>query len=171
MPTRPGNLDGYEGGNIATGSYGTPMIKTGGFIVWNGGGAYGYFPGATGYMTAGSNDGSMHGADWQDAPTDGGYSRIYSNHAAHVAVKDNGELECFGSYAYGGSVLRGCPKASCTTKTCTAAGVAAYYPKKISYIYADFYAFCARECYALAKTLPSWLPLGVALLAAPYCTH
>lgn len=83
---------------------------------------------------------------WYAPPTDGNYTRTYSNHAAHVVVKDNGEIYCFGLRNYGGSstTSHGCPKAGCIAGTCTQAGVDSYYPKPISYVYAGGDSFCAR---------------------------
>jgi len=144
MPTQPGSLNGLEAGNMGFSSiYGWPLIKTGGFVVVNGGGAYGFFPSSSGYLV---HPGNADAIGWFAPPTDGDYTRIYSNHAAHVAVKDNGEVYCFGYRSYGGSpeARSGCPKAGCTSGTCTEAGVDSYYPKPISYIYSSVWdSFCA----------------------------
>ena len=139
LTTRPGRVDGAQGGEYVSTLGGMPALKTGGFIVGQGGG-----PG----HTQGYGSGESRG-DWTAIPTDGGYERIYNGESGFIAVKPTGELTCWGTTHAG---VNGCPVAGCTAQTCTAAGVDAYYPKPISYIFSGVNAHCARGCHACSKT-------------------
>ena len=154
LTTRPGWVDGEHGGEALTTFGGTPSLKNGGYIVRQGGG-----PGSSeGYD---SNQGGLW--DGTLPPTDGGYERIYNSQAGFIAVKATGELACWGNSQHG---IYGCPVAGCTRTTCTAAGVDAYYPKPISYIYSGHSAHCARACRACSKSLSLSPPLFRVPLAA-----
>ena len=144
MTTRPGRIDGAQGGGYVSVFGGMPALKTGGFIVGQGGG-----PG----HTQGYGSGESRGG-WTAIPTDGGYERIYNSEAGFIAVKPTGELTCWGDQDQG---FYGCPVVGCTAATCTAAGVDAYYPKPISFIFSGVNAHCARVCRACSKTRPPLL--------------
>jgi alpha-tubulin suppressor-like RCC1 family protein len=120
MHSYPGQVMGNKDGNSPN-SWGTAFLKTGGFVTRTG------------------IDNGIQDFGWV-GPTDGNYTRIYQNKAAWVAVKDNGELFCWGAHSSG---RVGCPALGCTASTCTAAGVDSYYPKPIKYIFASDYGFCA----------------------------
>ena len=114
---------GSKGGNIPTsGSFPSLcFIKTGG------------------YVTRVGFDNGLDKAGWA-GPTDGGYSAIYTNHAGWIAVKDNGEIFCWGAGQSGVGGM--CPTAACLAPKCVSAGVAAYYPKRIKFIYSGDSSWC-----------------------------
>ena len=111
---------GSKGGNAQTG-YGFAFVKTGG------------------YVTRVGPDNGIDVPYWE-GPTDGGYSAVYTNRAGWIAVKDNGEIFCWGATQFGISGM--CPTAACLAPKCVSAGVAAYYPKRIKFIYSGTASWC-----------------------------
>ena len=114
---------GSKGGNKPTSAtFGWCFIKTGG------------------YVTRVGFDNGLDKSGWA-GPTDGGYSAIYTNQAGWIAVKDNGEMFCWGA-GQSGVHANVCPNAACLAPKCVSAGVAAYYPKRIKFIYSGSHSWC-----------------------------
>ena len=116
MNSRPGATIGRKGGNHLTEhTYGMAFIRTGGYITWVG------------------RDNNQVLSGWI-VPTDGGYSRIYTITKAFIAVKDNGEVSCWGLTSSFGNTF--CPDNQGQT--------VANYPKPIRHIYSGTSAWCAH---------------------------
>ena len=136
MLTRPGYCDGFQGGNVPNG-WGWALLKSDGYITRPGGGA-----------TSDTNDPKYYnpsnGIDlwgWE-APTDGGWTRIYENNAAWVATKPDGTMDCFGASQFG---VNGCPSST---------AVLPDYPKPISFVFSGLSGFCARKRHAQTQLEP-----------------